>query len=317
MRDRRGKQVVAAHAPVPGTGWTLASLEDWGIVTQSTARYRNILMIAVVAALLLPPLSQVVASRQQRIRFLEMRRPEDDEAWARVMRDQLHPRLLPVLPGWQLLAHGQAGKRREHDFVDAAILPDGRLMLSIGTVLGSGLPAALAIASTRTLLRASGQRLESLEQSLTQCSASLCLQLEPPLPVRCLVIRLDPRSGWLDYACAGASPLGAEGNHVLQWASPSGDAMGAVPEPRIEVGRVHLDPGGLMLVTGQAMAETHDAEGRSFIQEVLSHLLKEDRLGLEDLAHKVQRAFRSFNQSSRHLDPDMTILLLERRPSPS
>jgi hypothetical protein len=315
MKDSTGREVAAARAPVPSTNWTLATLGDWAAVTRETRRYRDILLVAFVAALLLPPLSLAAVSRQRRFRF-EARRPDQDDSWARTVRDQILPAQLPVLPGWRLSFATSAGKRSEHEFVDAVILPDGRLLLSIGAAIGRGLPAAMAIASTRTLLRAGAQQGAAPDSALRQCNASLCLQLDPPIPVKALSLYVDPRSGWLDVACAGAGAPFSRGGFILQRPDPAGEPLGVTLESRVEVGRIHVDPGDLMVLLGPSMVETRDSNGRSFLEEPLRDVLDGERVGMHDLAEKIQRAFRSYNAGSSRFDPDLTVVCLERSASP-
>jgi hypothetical protein len=315
-RNQAGDEIVAAHSPVPRTNWTLALEDEWEVLTQATRQYRNLLFLAFIAALLLPPLGLTLAGRQRRLRLLEGRPHHEDDAWVRATRDQLHPKVLPVLPGWNLAARGVPGKRSDHEFVDAAILPDGRLMLLIGMVRGRGIQAAMAIASTRTLLRACAQRMKAPEESLRQCNVGLCLEIERPLEVRCTVLHLDPATGWIDYSCAGTPPLREEGPYLLQESSPSGEAMGNTEAIHFETGRAHLDPGGVLVVLGPSMASARAPDGRSFVEQPLAAVLAEERQGIHDLMERILSAFRVFNRRSPLFDPDRTILLLERSRLP-
>jgi phosphoserine phosphatase RsbU/P len=251
-------------------------------------------------------------TRQRRFRFLEARRPEHDDAWARVARDYLHPKQWPVLPGWNVVGRGLAGKRSEHEFVDSILLPDGRLMLSIGVVRAQGIQAALAITSTRTVLRACGQRLSLPDDSLRQCGTSLCLQFENPVEVRCTVLHLDPRTGWLDFACAGTNPLEAQGDRILQIPTTVGDPMGLTPNADFVVGRVRMEKGNLLIVLGPSMAEARYSTGDVFLQAPLTHILDEERLGLEDLTERIFRGFKDFRARLPLFDPDLTVIALER-----
>lgn len=66
------------------------------------------------------------------------------------------PERLDNLPGWQVAAHYQPGGEADvgGDFYDAIPLPDGRLAVFIGDVMGHGVPAAAAMASLRASVRA-------------------------------------------------------------------------------------------------------------------------------------------------------------------
>lgn len=66
------------------------------------------------------------------------------------------PADLSAVTGWQVAAHYSPGGRADvgGDFYDAVSLPDGRLALFIGDVMGHGIGAAAAMAQLRAAVRA-------------------------------------------------------------------------------------------------------------------------------------------------------------------
>ncbi|MGD8850036.1 MAG: cache domain-containing protein, partial [Anaerolineales bacterium] len=89
--DEHGNQIVAAFAPVPGTPWELIIEDDWAILTQSTRRFSNVLLLSFGVAMVLPPLSLAILSRQRRFRILADSLPQREEHIVRVLRRELHP----------------------------------------------------------------------------------------------------------------------------------------------------------------------------------------------------------------------------------
>jgi serine phosphatase RsbU (regulator of sigma subunit) len=77
------------------------------------------------------------------------------EASLRLQRAVL-PDKLPSVPGWELAAHYSPADRTEvgGDFYDALPLPDGRLALVVGDVMGRGVQAASQMAAIRAAVRA-------------------------------------------------------------------------------------------------------------------------------------------------------------------
>ena len=77
------------------------------------------------------------------------------EASLRLQRAVL-PDKLPSVAGWELVAHYSPADRTEvgGDFYDALPLPDGRLALVVGDVMGRGVQAASQMAAIRSALRA-------------------------------------------------------------------------------------------------------------------------------------------------------------------
>ena len=77
------------------------------------------------------------------------------EASVRLQRAVL-PDKLPSVAGWELAAHYSPADRTEvgGDFYDVLPLPDGRLALVVGDVMGRGVQAASQMAAIRSALRA-------------------------------------------------------------------------------------------------------------------------------------------------------------------
>ncbi|MDT4917785.1 MAG: hypothetical protein QOH89_2485 [Pseudonocardiales bacterium] len=75
---------------------------------------------------------------------------------ARQLQRAVLPERLDNIPGWTVAAHYEPGGRGEigGDFYDAVPLPDGRLAVFVGDVMGHGVPAAAAMAQLRSSVRA-------------------------------------------------------------------------------------------------------------------------------------------------------------------
>jgi hypothetical protein len=72
------------------------------------------------------------------------------------LQDAVLPDLTADIPGWELASFYSPAGRTEvgGDFYDAIALPDGRLALFVGDVMGRGVAAAAAMAQTRAAVRA-------------------------------------------------------------------------------------------------------------------------------------------------------------------
>jgi hypothetical protein len=311
-KDESGHDVIAAYAPVPGTDWTLIVEDDWSIVTRETSRYRDVLMLSFLAAMLLPPIALAIASRQRRIPFLEIRRPEADQAWLKVVRDQTRPSQLPVLAGWQLLAVQVPGKGADHDFYDLALLPDGRLSLALGKLSGAGVQPGVALASLRAGLRSACQRLLDPCAALEECNALLSTEMGPPVPVRCLHLLLNPTSGMVEWCAAGVNPPRLGDGKVVQDMPAAGQPLGTGAAADLAGGELRVGPRGLVILLGPSMLEARDPDGRAFVDQALDAAVQEWRSGPQDLIDRIVDAFKTFNAKSPFFAPDLTVIVLER-----
>ena len=81
------------------------------------------------------------------------------------------------------------------DFYDVIPLPDGQVGFVVGDVTDKGVPAALVMAATRSVLRASAQRLVEPGVVLERVNEHLCPDMPAKMFVTCLYGVLEPASG--------------------------------------------------------------------------------------------------------------------------
>jgi serine phosphatase RsbU (regulator of sigma subunit)/anti-sigma regulatory factor (Ser/Thr protein kinase) len=137
---------------------------------------------------------------------ISSRLTEHERGLADALQRSLMPRL-PQLPAVSLAGRylPAAAARLGGDWYDAFALPDGRLGLAIGDVVGRGFHAAAIMGQLRSGLRAyaldgrpPGEVLERLSRLLRQ--------LEPGRTATLVYIVLDPHGGYLTAAGAGHPP---------------------------------------------------------------------------------------------------------------
>src|SRR5947207_297374 len=97
--------------------------------------------------------------REQEVEVRARERIEQELRVAQLIQQQFLPTTLPDLPGWQIAAFYRAAAEVGGDFYDFIALPDGRIGLVIGDVTGHGVPAALVMATTRSVLRSEAPRM--------------------------------------------------------------------------------------------------------------------------------------------------------------
>lgn len=133
---------------------------------------------------------------------------EREHRVAQTMQSASLPRALPEVPGIELNAvyvPGQSDAQIGGDWYDAFRLKDGRLVLSIGDVAGSGLDAAVTMSNMRQIIRGTAQ--VHADPLLMLNAADRALRLEDPQRfVTAFVGVFDPIAGELVYASAGHTP---------------------------------------------------------------------------------------------------------------
>src|SRR5918992_684054 len=97
--------------------------------------------------------------REQEAGAATRQRFEQELEVARLIQQNFLPKQLPELQGWQIAAYYRPAREVGGDFYDVIPLPDGRVGFVVGDVTDKGVPAALVMSATRSVLRASATRL--------------------------------------------------------------------------------------------------------------------------------------------------------------
>jgi serine phosphatase RsbU (regulator of sigma subunit)/anti-sigma regulatory factor (Ser/Thr protein kinase) len=139
--------------------------------------------------------------------FLEQELEREHRASAAFQQAAL-PSRLPVVPGIEFRAIYRAAKAEAQvggDWYDAFRLYDGRIVVSVGDVMGSGLLAAVTMGAVRQALRGAAQILAEPREILDAADRALRSE-QPDGIVTAFVGILDPITLILTYASAGHPP---------------------------------------------------------------------------------------------------------------
>ena len=249
---------------------------------------------------------------QQRI---ERERFEQELLVARRIQHALLPKAVPELEGWEILPHYQPAREVGGDFYDFPPVADGRVGLVIGDVSGKGIPAAVLMASTQSVLRAISQRGDSLpDQVLTEANEVLCTYIPPNMFVTCFYAILDPESGHLSYANAGHTlPFCKRHNEdQADELRVRGMPLGLMPGMLYEEKQTIVVPGDGVLLCTDGLVEAHDPRGEMFGTPRLRSLLSERPEAGRGLSATLMKELERFTGEGREQEDDITLLTLER-----
>src|SRR5829696_3135535 len=139
---------------------------------------------------------------EQEIR--ERERVEQELQVARSIQHASLPEEVPELEGWEITPHYRPAREVGGDFYDFFQLEDGRVGLAVGDATGKGMPAALAVTASCSMLRAVAQDSSySPGEVLTRVNETLVARNPQNMFVTCFYAILVSESGHLLYANAG------------------------------------------------------------------------------------------------------------------
>src|SRR5215469_8732024 len=206
--------------------------------------------------------AQLVREQQAQARARE--RIEQELRIARLIQQTLLPKELPELPGWRFATYYQPARAVGGDFYDFISFEDGRLGLVVGDVTDKGVPAALVMATTRSVLRTAAQGAVSPGEVLERANNLLCPDMPAKMFVTCLYAILDPGTGHLVYANAGHDLPYKRGGEGVAELRATGMPLGLMPGMRYEEKQTGLRPGDSLLLYSDGLVEAHDLEREMF-----------------------------------------------------
>ena len=253
--------------------------------------------------------AQLVREQQAEIR--ERERIEQELEVARLIQQQFLPHELPELPGWHVAAYYKPARQVGGDFYDFLDLPDGQIGIVVGDVTDKGVPAALVMATTHSILRAEAPRLVSPGEVLGRANDLLVAEMPAHMFVTCLYAVLDPTSGRLRYANAGHNlPYLRTADGVSELRA-RGMPLGLMPGMVYEEKEAAVAPGDDLLLHSDGLAEAHGPERQMFGFPRLAKLAAEGKSG-QELIDLLLTELAKFTGPGWEQEDDITLVTLRR-----
>jgi serine phosphatase RsbU (regulator of sigma subunit)/putative methionine-R-sulfoxide reductase with GAF domain len=241
-------------------------------------------------------------------------RLETEVQLARQIQQTFLPTTLPTFPAWQISARWLTARQVGGDFYDVIELPNGRLGLFIADVADKGVPAALFMAVTRTLVRAAVIETSSPAEALTRVNALLMPDTQQGMFVTAVYAVLDMESGLLTYANAGHNPpfwVNGDLSQVHKL-TRTGIALGASDNAAMTERTIQIESGDSLLLYTDGLTEAFSPEGEMFGETRLEQVLQTSQMTTtDDLLKSVEASVNEFIQSTP-LGDDLTMLALRR-----
>jgi serine phosphatase RsbU (regulator of sigma subunit) len=200
------------------------------------------------------------------IQIVEKERLEKELEISGQIQQSLLPRDMPGIPGYELAAMMVSARSVGGDFFTYLKLGRGRLGLVVGDVSDKGVPAALFMALTYSLIRAEAIRTSSPVQALRKVNRHLLQMNSAQMFVTLVYGILDCRTGDFHFARAGhPSPflLDGDGRLVDVPVSP-GQPLGLFDNLPIDEQHITMPPGGTLMLYSDGVSETKDILGNDF-----------------------------------------------------
>ncbi len=243
-------------------------------------------------------------------------RLERELALARQIQQSFLPERCPALPGWQIAAFWRSARQVGGDFYDFIPTRDasGRMGIAIADVADKGVPAALFMALSRTLLRAVAILGRSPAEALMRANDLILSDARSDLFVTIFYMVIDPSSTRIAFANAGHNPpllAWADGAQLL---TPHGLALGVMPGIELAEQSLHADVGDVLVLYTDGVTEAQNETGDEFGLERLERgVIDTLRVGgsAEDIVQAIKGALHAHVGDEPPFD-DMTLVVVKR-----
>jgi serine phosphatase RsbU (regulator of sigma subunit) len=295
----------------------LAGLAEWHLHTALSDGVTGGFFIALsggaaMSAVWLISTNRQLAATRAEVARLAYERVEQELNTARRIQLSLLPSEVPALDGWQIAAYYQPAREVGGDFYDFLPFSDGRLGLVVGDVTDKGVPAALVMATTRSMLRAAALESATPGTVLARVNELLCADLPPNMFVTCFYAILDPRSGRLCYANAGQDlPYLRRSDGGVAELRATGMPLGLMADISYEEQEAELWLGDSVLFYSDGLVEAHNPARSMFGFARLAHLLGQtpaDGATIDAL----RRELAAFTGAGWEQEDDVTLVTLRR-----
>jgi sigma-B regulation protein RsbU (phosphoserine phosphatase) len=238
----------------------------------------------------------------------------DLQTAARIQQSIL-PQTFPPFPHraeFDIVAQMVPAKEVGGDFYDFFFLDEDRLAFVIGDVSGKGVPAAIYMAVSRTLLKAVATQVVNPGETLRRINTMLIPEGSGRMFVTIFYGVLNTRTGDMQFSYGGQPPpfiKKADGT-VEQIVQEGGFLLGMVEGMEYDSHKVVLRPGDTVLLYTDGVTEAMTADGQLFGDERLIEVLsRSDSAPLTDVLQLIQSGLTEFVGGAPQAD-DITMLAL-------
>jgi sigma-B regulation protein RsbU (phosphoserine phosphatase) len=192
-----------------------------------------------------------------------------------------------------------------------------RLGIVIADVTDKGVPAALFMALSRTLLRATAIDGRQPAEVLLRANRLILADSRSGLFVTCFYLILETQSGQLTYANGGHNyPLLYEvSTGQVRPLRAQGIVLGIIPDPRFEQLETTMRPGDVLLLYTDGVTEAMTPQRELFGDDRLAAVLRANHhRGPQEIINAVLAALSEFAAGQPQSD-DITMVVVKRSPT--
>mgnify|MGYP000983738209 CR=1 FL=1 len=242
-------------------------------------------------------------------------RMESELKIARNIQMSFLPKRFPPFPhigAFELHAALEPAWEVGGDLYDFFLIDDRRLFFSLGDVSGKGVPAALFMAVTKTLIKGNAEVNVTPAEILAKVNTELCVDNESMLFVTMFCGILDFATGELTFSNAGHNPpLYVPSSGEPRWLElPKGLFLGIMEDAVYKTFVTQMWPGDKLVVYTDGVTEAMDKDDKLYTsQRLFDEVSRLRDLDAEGMDQEIMKSVHAFAEGAPQAD-DITVLTL-------
>lgn len=244
----------------------------------------------------------------------QKKRLDHELGLARQIQTSFLPRHPPQLPGYDIAATWRAAREVGGDFYDLIQLPHERLGMVVADVSDKGLPAALFMALTRTIIRTMAIGKPSPREALERANDVIIADAQSDMFVTAFYGVLDTTDGNILYVSAGHNPplLYHAASCKIESLSEHGIALGILPNVEQPQAQAQLQPGDVIVLYTDGVTDALNLEEEEFgVARLIQVLQEHASQSAQKVTAAVLHAVHTFTQGAPQFD-DLTLVVVKR-----
>ena len=244
---------------------------------------------------------------------------KEDLTAARKIQQFFLPRKFPPFPEeserWDIFASMEAANDIGGDFYDFFRIDDDHIALVIADVCDKGIPAALFMAVSRTIIHSKGMQGVSAGTCLTEVNRLLCNSSADYMFVTVFYAVLNTKTGLVTYCNAGHNPphIVRAGGTIEKLPMDGNLMVGAFADEEYTEKTLQLEHGDTLVMFTDGVTEAMDSSLRIFGKDRLDGILSTTTdKSSQEIVEAVKAGIADFVGSAEQSD-DITMLVLKRK----
>jgi sigma-B regulation protein RsbU (phosphoserine phosphatase) len=247
---------------------------------------------------------------------IERQRLEEELAVGRKIQLSLLPEKPPEIPGWEFAAVHKSARQVSGDFYDFYDLPgdEPRVGMVIADVVDKGVPAALYMALSRTVIRTMALSGRGPSEALRKANDLVLNDSRASMFLTAFYATLNPQDGRLVYANAGHNrPLWYHADTgKCQELFAEGSLLAVLEQLDLEEKEVQLQEGDILVLYTDGLTDAINPVGEVFGEERLWEVVESiPGLNAQEMLESIMEAVAEYSRNTPLAD-DLTLIVLRR-----